>query len=97
MRSIFTVGMPTPTGTLWPSLPQTPMPSSSLQIVAHHADVLQRFGTVADQRRVAHGPRELAVFDEIAFGGGEDEVAAGDIDLAAAEGRAVESLAARSG
>src|SRR4029077_6205028 len=28
MRSIFTVGMPTPTGTLWPSLPHTPMPSS---------------------------------------------------------------------
>src|ERR1700724_1399197 len=27
--SIFTVGMPTPTGTLCPSLPQTPMPSSS--------------------------------------------------------------------
>ncbi len=29
--SIFTVGMPTPTGTLWPSLPHTPMPSSSLR------------------------------------------------------------------
>ena len=31
MRSILMVGMPTPTGTLWPSLPQTPMPSSSLR------------------------------------------------------------------
>src|SRR6185437_14849596 len=29
MRSSLTVGMPTPTGTLWPSLPQVPMPSSS--------------------------------------------------------------------
>src|SRR5271156_4486158 len=29
MRSSFTVGMPTPTGTLWPSLPQVPTPSSS--------------------------------------------------------------------
>src|ERR1700746_164420 len=29
MRSIFTVGIPTPTGTLCPSLPQVPMPSSS--------------------------------------------------------------------
>src|SRR5438067_5207615 len=28
MRSILIVGMPTPTGTLWPSFPQTPMPSS---------------------------------------------------------------------
>src|SRR5579862_8507523 len=27
--SIFTVGIPTPTGTLCPSLPQTPIPSSS--------------------------------------------------------------------
>src|SRR6202453_5417110 len=29
MRSSFTVGMPTPTGTLCPALPQVPMPSSS--------------------------------------------------------------------
>src|SRR5712692_9875570 len=29
MRSILIVGMPTPTGTLCPSLPQMPMPSSS--------------------------------------------------------------------
>ena len=29
MRSTLIVGMPTPTGTLWPSLPQMPMPSSS--------------------------------------------------------------------
>src|SRR5213075_2369252 len=28
-RSSFVVGMPTPTGTAWPSLPQVPMPSSS--------------------------------------------------------------------
>ena len=28
MRSSLMVGMPTPTGTLWPSLPQVPMPSS---------------------------------------------------------------------
>src|SRR5580658_3735766 len=29
MRSSFTVGMPTPTGTLCPALPQVPIPSSS--------------------------------------------------------------------
>src|SRR5437763_11175005 len=31
IRSILIVGIPTPTGTLWPSLPQTPMPSSSFR------------------------------------------------------------------
>src|SRR5262249_6560962 len=31
MRSILRVGMPSPTGTLWPSLPHTPMPSSSFK------------------------------------------------------------------
>ena len=31
IRSSLIVGMPTPTGTLWPSLPQVPMPSSSLR------------------------------------------------------------------
>ena len=63
-----------------------------LEIVAHHADVLQRFRTVADQRGVAHRPRDLAVLDQVAFGRGEDEIAAGDIHLAAAEVRAVEAL-----
>ena len=29
--SIFSVGIPTPTGTLWPSLPHTPTPSSSFR------------------------------------------------------------------
>src|SRR5439155_24573929 len=31
--SILTVGIPTPTGTLCPSLPQTPMPSSSSRLL----------------------------------------------------------------
>ena len=30
-RSILMVGMPTPTGTAWPSLPQVPTPSSSFK------------------------------------------------------------------
>ena len=63
-----------------------------LQIVAHHADVLQRFGTVADQRRAAHRPRQLAILDQVALGRREDEVAAGDVHLAAAEVRAVQAL-----
>ena len=96
IRSILMVGMPTPTGTLWPSLPQTPMPSSRLQIVAHHADVLERLRAVADQRGVAHRAGQLAIFDQIAFGGREDEIAAGDIHLAAAEIGAVQALRHRA-
>src|SRR5205823_10957775 len=30
-RSTFIVGIPTPTGTAWPSFPQVPTPSSSLR------------------------------------------------------------------
>src|SRR5437899_3226552 len=67
-----------------------------LQIVADHADVLQRFRTVADQRGVAHRAGELAVFDQITFRGREDEVAAGDIHLPAAEIAAVHSLGHRA-
>src|ERR1017187_2145206 len=67
-----------------------------LQIVAHHADVLQRFRSDADQRGVAHGARHAPAFDEIAFRGREDEIAAGDIYLAAAEIGAVEALGHRA-
>src|ERR1019366_6288895 len=62
------------------------------QVVPHHADVLQRFRPVADQRRVAHRTRQFTVLDEVALRRREDEVAAGDIHLPAAEVRAVESL-----
>ena len=92
MRSILMVGMPTPTGTLWPSLPQMPMPSSSLRSLPTMLHVLQSFRPVADQRGVAHRTRELAVLDQVALGRGEDEVAAGDVHLPAAEVGAVEAL-----
>ena len=52
--SIFSVGWPTPTGTLWPSLPQVPMPESSCEVVADHGDARERVGAVADQRRALH-------------------------------------------
>src|SRR5258708_3632817 len=61
-----------------------------LEIVAYHADVLQRFRSVADERRAAHGAREAAIFDQVACGCSEDEVAGGDIHLSAAEISAVE-------
>ena len=67
-----------------------------LQIVAHHAHVFQGFRAVADQRGSAHGAGQLAVFDQIAFARREDEIAAGDIHLAAAECRAVEAARHRA-
>src|SRR5271165_946318 len=56
-----------------------------LEIVAHHRDVLERLGSVANQRGVAHWSGDLAVFNEVGFGRGEDELAAGDVDRAATE------------
>src|SRR4051812_11930443 len=55
------------------------------QIVANHADELQGFRTIADQSRATHGPGDPAVFDQVTLGRVEYEVAAGDVDLAAAE------------
>src|SRR5262249_4734754 len=63
-----------------------------LQVVAHHAHVLERFRPVADQGGVADGARESAIFNEIAFGSRENEVAAGDVHLATAEVPAVHAL-----
>ena len=91
MRSMRTVGIPTPTGTLWPSLPHMPTPSSSFRSLPTMLTYFMRLGTVADQRGVAHRARQFAVFDEIAFRSREDEVAAGDIHLAAGEIGAVEA------
>ena len=47
---------------------------------------------LADERRVAHGAGEMAVFNEITFRRREDKVAAGDIDLTAAEVGAVKAF-----
>src|SRR5437762_9561681 len=63
-----------------------------MQVVAHHADVLQRFRPVADETGVAHRARQLTTLDEITFRSRKDEVAAGNIHLPAAEIRAVEAL-----
>src|SRR5262249_51590926 len=63
-----------------------------LQVVADHADVLQRLGSVADERSALHGPRELAVLDQVTLGSLEYEIPAGDVDLASAERRAVDAF-----
>src|ERR1700741_455115 len=64
-----------------------------LQVVADHAHAGERVGPVADERRAFHRVRDLAVLDEIGLGGGEHELAVGDVDLAAAEVGGVEALA----
>src|ERR1700675_2598523 len=55
------------------------------EIVADHGDPREHVGAGADQRRAFHRISDLAVFDHVRFGRREDELAAGDVDLAAAE------------
>src|SRR3990170_2760789 len=54
-------------------------------VVADHADALERIRTVADERGAFHRIGELAVIDHVGLGGGEHELAAGDVHLPAAE------------
>jgi hypothetical protein len=65
------------------------------EVVADHADARQRVGAVADQRRALHRVRHLAVLDHVASAGGKDELAVGDVDLAAAKVRRIEALLRR--
>jgi hypothetical protein len=53
MLSTRKVGWPTPTGTLCPSLPHTPTPSSS-EVVADHRHAREHFRAGADQGRALH-------------------------------------------
>ena len=61
------------------------------EVVADHGDVLEGFGAVADEGGAFDGAGDLAVFDEVGLGGGEDELAVGDVDLASAEVDGVEA------
>ena len=61
------------------------------EVVADHGNVLQSFGAVADQGCALDRAGDFAVFDEVGLGGGEDEFAVGDVDLAAAEVDGVEA------
>src|SRR5579872_1361805 len=55
------------------------------QIVTYHADVAQRLRSVADERGVAHRPRQPAILDQVTLRSREYEVAARDIHLPATE------------
>src|SRR5215469_16887111 len=62
-----------------------PNPIIQLQIVADHGDTGQHVRSVADERGALQGRADAAVLDGIGLAGGEDELARGDVDLAAAE------------
>src|SRR5512146_3362360 len=55
------------------------------EVVADHADARQNVGAVADQGGVLDRRSDFAIFDQISLGGGKDEFAVGDIDLATTE------------
>ena len=84
-RSTFNVGMPTPTGTAWPSLPQVPTPSSSFRSLPTMLTRVSTSGPLPIKRGAFDRGGDLAVFDHVGFAGGEDEFAVGDVDLASAE------------
>ena len=60
-----------------------------LQVVPDHGDIFESLRPVADERGPTHGPGKLAVFDEVAFRGGEHEVTACNVHLSAAKCRAI--------
>src|SRR5688572_13831071 len=62
-----------------------------LHVVADHRDPGQRVGAVADDGRALDRVLDLAVLDPEGLAGREHELAAGDVDLAAAEVAGVEA------
>src|SRR5579859_6051310 len=53
--------------------------------MTQHDYISKRFGTVSDKVHALERRRQLAVFDEVALGQREDEIAIGDVDLPASE------------
>ncbi|MCY1307470.1 hypothetical protein D9M70_573950 [compost metagenome] len=63
-----------------------------LGVVTDHGHALHRVRTVADQHGAFHGRADLAVLDQVGLGAAEDELAGGDVHLAAAEGNGIDAL-----
>ena len=97
MPSMRMVGSPTPTGTDCPSLPQVPTPSSSGRSRPTRLTRVSASGPLPISVAPFTGARDPAVLDQVGLAGREDELAAGDVDLAAAEGHGVEAAVAPSG
>jgi hypothetical protein len=66
------------------------------QVVADHAHLLHGFRTVADQGRALHRRGDAAILDQVGLGGREHVLAAGDVDLAAAEVHRIQALLHRT-
>src|SRR6185437_1276889 len=68
-----------------PVLAARPDAVVQLQVIAHHGHPGQHVGAVADERGALQRGADTAVFDGVRLAGGEDELARGDVHLAAAE------------
>ena len=86
------VGRPTPTGTHWPFLPQLPMPGSS----AMSLPIARIWRSAVAPSPISVAPLTGApttpVLHPVGLGAGEDELAVGDVDLAAAEADGVDAV-----
>ena len=88
------VGSPTPTGTLWPAFRQVPTPSSSFRSWPMRVTFVSTSGPLPMSVAPTTGGADLAVLDQVGLGRREDELAAGDVHLAAAEVLGVDARAA---
>ena len=92
-RLLRIVGRPTPTGTHWPFLPQVPMPGSSAMSLPMARICVSASAPSPIRVAPLTGAPTLAVLDQVGLGAGEDELAVGDVDLAAAEADGVDAVA----
>ena len=92
MRSIRSVGWPTPTGTPWPFLPQVPMPVSSARSLPIMVMRCRSVGPLPISMAPFKRRADLAVLDLVGLGALEHVFARGDVDLAAAEIRGVDAV-----
>ncbi len=67
-------------------------PAIQRKVATHHGDLAHRLGAVADQGRALDGGGDLAIFDEVSLGGGEDKLAGGDVHLTATEVGGINAL-----
>ena len=95
-RSMRRLGWPTPTGTPWPRLAAGAHAGVERHVVADHRDAGERVRPRADQGGALHRHGDPAVLDQVGLGAGEDELARGDVDLAAAEGLGEEAALDRA-
>ena len=90
--SISRVGWPTPAGTDLSALAADADALVEREVVADALDPGQHGRSVADQGRALDRLGDLAAADPVGLGAGEDELAAGDVDLPAAEALGVNAV-----